>query len=149
MRNSPLNVVDPTTDLADDDCRLLSRVANDAASSGTLDLNSLPGPVRKQLFFALQCLAQGEAVAAISTNSKPLSSTEAAKALGMSRTHLTRLCDEGRIESFTVGSHLRVPSGEVLRILTDRGQAMLESRKAAETADERRRTRAARAAGLL
>ncbi len=147
MRNSPLNVVDPASLAADDRSRL-SRITEDAADNGTLDLSALPDPVQAQLLFALYALARGDAVAAIST-SKPLSSTEAAKALGMSRTHLTRMCDEGRIESFTVGSHLRVPGEEIVRILQERAAATIQSREAAATADDRRRERAARAAGLL
>lgn len=147
MRNSPLNVVDPTS-LAADDRSLIGRVAEDAESKGTLDLSALPTPVQEQLMFALYSLALGEVVAAVST-SKPLSSTEAAKALGMSRTHLTRMCDEGRIESFAVGSHLRVPGEEVVRILRERAAATIRSREAAATAEDRRRDRAAQAAGLL
>ncbi len=147
MRNSPLNVVDPAS-LPADDLSLLNRIAEDAADNGTLDLSALPDPVRDQLMFALYTLAHGDVVAAIST-SKPLSSTEAAKALGMSRTHLTRMCDEGRIESFTVGKHLRVPGEEIVRILQERAAATIQSREAAATADDRRRERAARAAGLL
>ncbi len=147
MRNSPLNVVDPAS-FGADDLSLLSRIAEDADDSGTLDLNALPEPVQDQLMFALHTLARGDVVAAISTN-KPLSSTEAAKALGMSRTHLTRMCDEGRIESFVVGSHLRVPGEEIVRILRERAAAMIQSREAAATADDRRRQRAAHAAGLL
>ena len=147
MRNSPLNVVDPAA-LAAEDRNQLSLVAEDARHKGTLDLSALPAPVQDQLMFALHGLALGDVVAAINT-SKPLSSTEAAKALGMSRTHLTRICDEGRIESFTVGSHLRVPGEEIVRILKERAAATIQSREAAATADDRRRERAARSAGLL
>ncbi|MBK6310417.1 MAG: helix-turn-helix domain-containing protein [Candidatus Microthrix sp.] len=67
----------------------------------------------------------------------------------MSRTHLVRLCDEGRIESYKVGNALRISSDEVMRILTARGQAKTEAREAAATADQRRRARAARVAGLV
>ena len=88
-----------------------------------------------------------ETVAAVA-GGKPLTSTEAAKLLGMSRTHLTRLCDEGRIDSFSVGKALRIPGEEVMRILSERGTAKTEARDAAATAEQRRRTRAARAAGL-
>jgi excisionase family DNA binding protein len=70
-------------------------------------------------------------------------SNEAAQLLGMSQTHLRRLCDEGRIASFSVGSALRIPTEEITRILAERGQAKSEGRRAAATADERRRARAA------
>ena len=79
----------------------------------------------------------------------PFTSTEAAGLLGMSRTHLVRLCDEGRIESYKVGNALRISSDEVMRILTARGQVKTEAREAAATADQRRRARAARVAGLV
>lgn len=67
----------------------------------------------------------------------------------ISRTHLTRLCEEGRIESFTVGNALRIPADEVMRILHERGRVKTQAREAAATADDRRRARAARVAGLL
>ena len=104
--------------------------------------------MREQLLFAVEAYARGQSVAAVATG-KPLTSTEAAKLLGVSRTHLTRLCEEGRIESFTVGNALRIPADEVMRILTERGRVKTQAREAAATADDRRRARAARAAGLL
>lgn len=146
MRTSPVNVVDPA-DLADDERDQLRHVAEDAVTSGKLDLGSLPEAVRAQLLFAVDAYLRGESVAAVATG-KPLTSSEAAKLLGMSRTHLTRLCEEARIESFTVGNALRIPADEVMRILTERGRAKTEAREATATADDRRRARAARAAGL-
>lgn len=147
MRTSPVNVVDPA-DLGADERELLQHAAEDATTSGQLDLQCLPEAVRAQLLFALDAYSRGESVAAIAAG-KPLTSTEAAKLLGMSRTHLTRLCDEGRLDSFTIGSALRIPADEVMRILAERGRVRAEGRGAAATADERRRARAARAAGLL
>jgi excisionase family DNA binding protein len=146
MRTSPLNVVDPTT-LADTDRDRLEHAAKDAARTGKLDLESLPDAIREQLFFAIDAYARGETVAAVAAG-KPLTSTEAAKLLSMSRTHLTRLCDEGRIESFTVGNALRIPGDEVMRILAERGRAKTDAREAAASADQRRRARATRNAGL-
>jgi excisionase family DNA binding protein len=146
MRTSPVNVVDPT-ELADDERDRLGHLADDVARTGTIDLAALPIAVREQLRFALDAYARGETVSAVATG-KPLTSNEAAKLLGMSRSHLARLCDEGRIECFTVGNALRISADEVMRILTERGRAKTEARAAAATADERRRARAARAAGL-
>ncbi len=146
MRTSPVNVVD-AADLAADERDQLRHVAEDAVTSGRIVLESLPEAVRAQLLFAVDAYARGESVAAVATG-KPLTSNEAAKLLGMSRTHLTRLCEEGRIESFTVGNALRIPADEVMRILTERGRARTQAREAAATADGRRRARAARAAGL-
>lgn len=142
MRTSPVNVVDPT-ELSEDERDRLGHVADDVARTGTIDLATLPEPVREQLRFAFDAYARGETVAAVA-NGKPLTSNEAAKLLGMSRTHLARLCDDGRIESFAVGNALRIPADEVRRILTERGRA----KTAAATADQRRRARAARAAVL-
>jgi excisionase family DNA binding protein len=146
MRTSPVNVVDPT-DLDQDERERLLNAAEDATSSGKLDLESLPSAVREQLLFALAAYSRGESVATVAAG-KPLTSNEAAKLLGMSRTHLTRLCDEGRIDSYNVGTALRVPADEVMRILAERGRAKSQAREAAATADDRRRARAARAAGL-
>jgi len=145
MRNSPMNVVDPT-DLAEDERESLRHAAETATSSRQLDLDSLPSAVREQLLFALAAYSRGESVAAIAAG-KPLSSTETAKVLGMSRTHLTRLCNEGRVDSFTVGNALRIPAEEVLRILSERGRVTTGARAAAASADERRRARAAQASG--
>jgi excisionase family DNA binding protein len=147
MRNSPVNVVDPT-ELADDERDRLQSVADAVSESGTVDLESLPAAVREQLRFALEAYARGETVAAVATG-KPLSTTEAAKLLGMSRTHLTRLCEDGHVDSFMIGTARRVPAEEVFRILSARGAAKTAAREAAATADERRRTRAARRAELL
>lgn len=144
MRTSPVNVVDPS-ELEEGDHARLRHAANDATATGTIDLNSLPEAVRAQLLFAVDAYSRGETVAAVA-GGKPLTSSEAAKLLGMSRTHLARLCDEGRIESFQVGNALRVPADEVMRILTERGRAKTDARDAVATADQRRRARAARAA---
>lgn len=146
MRGSPVNVVDPA-DLAEGERDLLRHVADEAETTGTIDLESLPPAVREQLLFAIDAYARGESVAAVATG-KPLTSTEAAKLLGMSRTHLKRLCEEGRIESFTVGNALRIPGEEVMRILAERGRAKTQAREAVATADDRRRMRAAQSAGL-
>jgi len=50
-------------------------------------------------------VVDGERVLVVEVRGLPVSD--------MSRTHLTRLCDEGRIESFPVGNALRVPAEEV------------------------------------
>ena len=147
MRTSPVNIVDPT-DLAAEERERLQHAAAVAETSGKIDLETLPPAVREQLLFAIEAYARGESIAAVATG-KPLTSTEAAKLLGMSRTHLARLCNEGRIESFTVGNAVRIPADEVMRILTERGRAKTQAREAAATADARRRARAARSAGLL
>lgn len=146
MRNSPIVTVDPTL-LPSDELDRLDAALDDAKHSGTLDLTSLPEHVRGQLFFALDAVARGKQVAAVASG-KPLTTTEAAELLGMSRTHLSRLCKEGRVPSFMVGNSLRIDSDTVMTILRERGRIRTQAREAASTAEDRRRERAARAAGI-
>lgn len=135
------------TELPSDERDRVGAAADDAKHNGTLDLTSLPDDVRAQLLFALDAVARGEQVTAVASG-KPLTTTEAAELLGMSRTHLRRLCIEGRVPSFTVGNSLRIDSGTVMTILRERGRIRVEAREAAATAEDRRRERAARAAGI-
>lgn len=146
MRNSPVVTVDPTL-LPSDELGRIDAVLGEAKLSGTLALTSLPDDVRDQLFFALDAVVQGKQVAAVASG-KPLTTTEAAELLGMSRTHLSRLCKEGRVPSFTVGNSLRIDSDTVMTILRERGRIRTEAREAVATAEDRRRERAARAAGI-
>lgn len=146
MRNSPVVITDPAH-LPVDERERLDAVVGDAKHSGKLDLSSLPEDVRAQLLFALDALARGEQVAAVASG-KPLTTTEAANLLGMSRTHLSRLCKEGRVPSFPVGNSLRIESETVMTILRERGHIRIEAREAAATAEDRRRARATRAAGI-
>lgn len=146
MRNSPVVTVDPAGLPAGERDRI-DAALDDAKDSGKLDLSSLPDDVRDQLLFALHAIARGEQVAAVASG-KALTTTEAAELLGMSRTHLTRLCQEGRVPSYTVGNSLRIDAETVMTILRDRGRIRVEARAAASSAEDRRRARAARAAGL-
>jgi excisionase family DNA binding protein len=66
----------------------------------------------------------------------------------MSRTYLSRLCDEGRVPSYAVGTSRRIEAETVMTILRERSRVREEGRAAAATRDERRLRRAARAAGL-
>lgn len=146
MRNSPVTVVDAelfTTDTID----AVRAVVHAARQTGTVDLASLPEAARSQLQFTLDAYARGETVFTVA-DTKPLTSSEAAKLLGVSRTHLSRLCAEGAVQSFTVGNALRISAAEVQRILSDRARAKSEARSAVESADQRRLERAARSAGL-
>jgi excisionase family DNA binding protein len=78
----------------------------------------------------------------------PLTTTEAAQLLGMSRTHLARLCKDGRVPSFVAGDSLRLDSETVMTILGKRAQIRRGALEAGTTAEVRRRARAARAAGV-
>ena len=146
MRNSPIATVDPAA-LLDTERARVAALVDDAKVSGTLDLSELPDDVRAQLFFALDAVARGKHVTAVA-DGKPLTTTEAAELLGMSRTLLTRLCNEGRIPSFTVGTSLRVDAETVMTILRERGRIKTEAGHAVATAEDRRRDRAAVAAGI-
>src|SRR5262245_56664005 len=105
MRNSPVHTIDPS-EFAADERRQLETAAELAEQDQKINLADLPPNVADQLLFALKALSRGDKVAAIA-NSKPLTTSEAAELLGMSRTHLTQLCDDGEIASFQHGSQRR------------------------------------------
>lgn len=146
MRNSPVVTVDPNEISAPERGRVAEAAAR-AKEAGVLDLAALPESVRAQVLFALDSLAHGRQVAAV-VSRKALTTSEAAELLGMSRTYLTRLCDEGRIPSYAVGASRRIEAETVMTILRERSRARDEGRAAASTRDERRLRRAARAAGV-
>ena len=146
MRNSPVVTVDPT-EISAPERELVAEAAARAKEAAVLDLAALPESVRAQVHFALDSLAHGRQVAAVATG-KALTTSEAAELLGMSRTYLTRLCDEGRIPSYAVGASRRIEAETVMTVLRERSRARDEARAAASTGDERRLRRAARAAGL-
>jgi excisionase family DNA binding protein len=146
MRNSPVIEVNPDS-LDETDRARLNAETVVAEQTGTIDLSKLPLEVAKQLLSALKALARGESVAAV-TSGKALTTTEAAQLLGMSRTHLIQLCDEGSVDSYLNGTQRRIPSDEVQRILVERNNSRSTGRLAAETAAQRRLTRAIRAVDL-
>lgn len=148
MRTSPVLTVDPSNLLGADIQRV--REAVDVVKhENKLDVANLPDAVREQLVVALEAIAHGQSVASVVIGDKPLTTTEAAKLLGMSRSHFSRLCDEGRIPSFTVGNARRVDSEVVLNMLRERSALVDRMRAGADSIDDRRRARAARAAGLI
>lgn len=146
MRNSPVITVDPAH-LQDGELTRLDAVAAEARESGIIALSALPQDLREQLLFALESVARGKQVAAVASG-KALTTTEAAELLGMSRTLLTRLCKEGRVPHHNNGSSIRIEAETVMTILRDRGRLRAEARDAVRSAEDRRRERAARAAGL-
>lgn len=146
MRNSPIFTVDPA-EILDVERAVVAECVDAARGSGSLDVSVLPDAVRSQLYFLLKAVACGQRVTAV-VQGRSLTTTEAAELLGMSRTLLTRLCDEALIPSFTVGSSLRVDADTVITILRERDRVKHEARQAMATADDRRRSRAAEAVGL-
>ena len=88
----------------------------------------------------------GVSLLAVSEPSRRVSSL--AELLGMPLTLLSRLCDEGRIPSVAAGLTRRIDAATVQTILHERARIKTDARKAIGTAEERRRTRAATAAGF-
>ena len=146
MRNSPVITVDPTK-FGDADQDRVAAALDNASDGGLIDAGSLPDEVRGQLVFALTALVRGEQVTAVAKG-KPLTTSEAADLLGMSRSHLSKLCKAGRVPSYLVGSATRIDSETVMHILRERGRVRSEAREAIESAEARRRARAARTAGI-
>lgn len=81
------------------------------------------------------------------TDGSSFTVTEAAQLLGMPQTMLSRLCDEGRIPCVDAGSNRRIDAATLQIILHERARIKTDARDAIETAEERRRIRAATAAG--
>jgi excisionase family DNA binding protein len=131
MRNSPVLAVNPDS-LDEADRIRLSAGTVVAEQTGMIDLSQLPKEVATQLLSALQALSRGETVAVVARG-KALTTTEAASLLGMSRSHLIQLCDEGRVDSYLNGTQRRIPSAEIQRILVERNNFRIASRPAAET----------------
>lgn len=146
MRNSPVIEVNPDS-LSEADRARLNAETTVAEQNGKVDLSKLPPTVANQLMSALRALDRGETVAAV-ISGKALTTTEAALLLGMSRTHLIQLCDEGSVDSYLNGTQRRIPSDEVQRILVERNNSRAVGRLAAETATQRRLSRAIRAVEL-
>lgn len=80
------------------------------------------------------------------TDGSSFTVTEAAELLGMPQTMLGRFCDDGRIPCVDAGSNRRIDADTVQTILHERARIKAEARNAIETAEERRRIRAATAA---
>ncbi|MEV4463341.1 excisionase family DNA-binding protein [Micromonospora echinofusca] len=88
----------------------------------------LPAQLLDVLRHASALLARGDGVA-VSAVARELSTTEAAKLLGMSRPTLVRLLDTAAIPSHRVGSHRRLLLSDVLAF---RQRQMQERRKSYE-----------------
>ncbi|HKT56498.1 MAG TPA: excisionase family DNA-binding protein [Microbacterium sp.] len=74
----------------------------------------LPAPVREALADVLHRFARGEAVV-VGSAATLLTTGQAAAMLGMSRSYLVRLIDEGKVQCEFVGTHRRVRLEEALR----------------------------------
>lgn len=77
-----------------------------------------------------------------------VTTTEAARMLGMSRPHLTKLVDAGDIGADMVGSHRRVRIADVLEFLEQREAARAHLAETFGNVDEHRRALTRRMAGV-
>lgn len=89
----------------------------------------LPAPVVRVLLDALVGLSDGKPVTVVSQDTV-LGTVQAAKFLGMSRTHLTKLIDSGEIKHHMVGSHRKMMFTDLIEYKTNDDEYRL--RKAAE-----------------
>lgn len=83
----------------------------------------LPPEVSRLVRRLLDRLAAGEAVQLVSADAE-LTTREAAQLLGISRTYLVRLFDEGRIAAHMVGSHRRLKASDVLAYRREREERL-------------------------
>lgn len=91
----------------------------------------LPPGVSRAVRRLLDRLAAGEAVQLVSADAE-LTTREAAELLGISRTYLVRLVDEGRIPAHMVGSHRRLRAADVLAYRRDREERLAKVAAIAE-----------------
>ncbi len=81
----------------------------------------VPELLRPYLRQLVEAALRGSSLVLVSTD-KLLTTTQAARLLGVSRPYLVRLLDEGKIGYEMVGSHRRVPVSEVLKYREQRRQ---------------------------
>ena len=111
-------------EVSDEERALLARVLPGSATSpivirsGQKDVRLPPG-VSRAVRRLLDRLAAGESVQLVSADAE-LTTREAAELLGMSRTYLVRLIDEGRLPARMVGSHRRLRASDVLAYRRER-----------------------------
>ena len=100
----------------------LAHLTQDAA----LRFQDLPEGVGHLVQSILREVAQGHAVQLVSVHAE-LRTQEAADLLGISRTHLVKLLDEGKVASWKVGTHRRV---KLQDLMTYRDQRNAERQQA-------------------
>lgn len=123
-------------ELTDEERTVLARLLPESGKgpvvlrAGQKDVRLPPG-VSRAVRRLLDRLAAGEAVQMVSADTE-LTSREAAELLGISRTYLVRLVDEGRIPAHMVGTHRRLKASDVLAYRRDREERLAKVAAIAE-----------------
>lgn len=123
-------------ELTDEERTVLARLLPESGKgpvvlrAGQKDVRLPPG-VSRAVRRLLDRLAAGEAIQMVSADTE-LTSREAAELLGISRTYLVRLVDEGRIPARMVGTHRRLKASDVLAYRRDREERLAKVAAIAE-----------------
>lgn len=106
-------------DLTEDERAALADALSRSPERSPLVLRSgrrevrLPAGASHAIRRLLDRLAAGEHVQLVSADAE-LTTRQAAELLGISRTYLVRMVDEGHIPAYMVGTHRRLRAGDVL-----------------------------------
>lgn len=103
-----------------------------------VSLRDLPPAVLEFIIGVLRSNAEGHQVCALSEEAV-LTSTQAARVIGVSRPTLIRYLDEGRIPSFRAGRDRRVHARHVLAYIEERdrhAQRLAEARQGSRSVEE-------------
>lgn len=111
---SQVSISDETLRSVQDEVRTVTgKVRNFAAVLGNGEVHALPNQVSEVLRQAVLALSEHGTVS-IGTLPKDLTSTTAAKLLGVSRPTLIKLARSGELPSHTVGTHTRFHREDIL-----------------------------------
>lgn len=118
----PIGVIEPDAQLSEAALRAREVVADavqhapDTSGPVRIDQVELPQPVARMLLRILDDLSVGHAVAVhtIASGEEEVSTSQAARILGMSRPTLIDLLEKGAIPFRRVGTHRRVPVLDLL-----------------------------------
>ena len=111
-------------------------------SSGTL-----PEPVQEPVLRLLRLVAEGQGATVVATDDD-LTSTQAAKVLGVSRPFLTKLLDQGRIPFHRTGRDRRIAAKDVIWFREMREESKRRLREDASSYELRKNERLAAAANI-
>ncbi|HEY5857856.1 MAG TPA: helix-turn-helix domain-containing protein [Aldersonia sp.] len=100
----------------------------DVTVAGTAEPVRLPRGALELIRDVLATMAAGQGVTVVPAHAE-LTTQQAAELLGVSRPHVIKLLDEGRIEYRLVGRHRRIPASSLLAYRRSR---QVEARRAAD-----------------